>query len=292
MIVSRYWEVLNARNNKQLSDYGYDNFKRTLALNYFTWIGLPWDVKVRFLVKRAPVATTFKNMAKAIRAGQHKYFTWAQSLSYNFLTFMTWDYMERKVPENIWRDLEEPKDGNPPEIYFKGKLISQDLANSFLEVYSMIDDNLTPATVLELGAGYGRTAFVLLKKFPKLKYIVVDISPALEVCKKYLTAQFPGRDMTFLTPDEVSKLGDKSVDLFINISSLHEMLPEAIKQYFDQIDRLSRYFYFKQWKVSKIPFDNIVITENDYPVKNSWKKIYHRNCAVQANFFEAMYEVC
>ena len=292
MRISRYWEILNAQNSKQLSAYGYDNFKRTLALNYFTWTDLPWTAKVRFLVRHTSVSNTFKNMVKAIRVGRHKYFNWLQSLSYNFLTLMTWDYMERKVPEFIWRDLEEPKEGNPPAVYLKGKLVSQDLANSSLEVYSMIDDKLMPASVLELGAGYGRTAFVLLKKFPQLKYIVVDIPPALDVCKKYLNSQFTGRDITFLTPDDLALLPDKSIDLFINISSLHEMLPEEIKKYFDQIDRLSKYFYFKQWKVSKIPYDNIVIRESDYPIKNSWEKIYHRNCAVQADFFEAMYKIC
>ncbi|MGA9779986.1 MAG: putative sugar O-methyltransferase, partial [Verrucomicrobiia bacterium] len=167
--------------------------------------------------------------------------------------------------------------------------------------------------ILELGAGYGRNAFVFSKALPKAKYIIVDIFPALYLSWKYLSNQFPDRkffqfrefesflqvkqefedsDLLFLSPHQLKLLPEKSVDLFINISSFQEMIKSQIDYYFQEVERLVKgYFYFKQWKESKIPFDNILIKESDYPVKPEWTKIYSRECEVQTRFFEALYKL-
>ena len=41
ILPSRYWEELNSKNLEQLADSGFENFKRTVARNYFTWIVNP-----------------------------------------------------------------------------------------------------------------------------------------------------------------------------------------------------------------------------------------------------------
>ena len=52
------------------------------------------------------------------------------------------------------------------------------------------------------------------------------------------------------------------------------MRMDQIKYYFGEIDRLTRkYFYFKQWKETTIPFENETITEADYPVRDNWRLI-------------------
>ena len=62
----------------------------------------------------------------------------------------------------------------------------------------------------------------------------------------------PEAAIIFLTPNQLELLPDKSIDLFVNISSFHEMRMDQIKYYFGEIDRLTRrYFYFKQWKKLK-----------------------------------------
>jgi hypothetical protein len=166
---------------------------------------------------------------------------------------------------------------------------------------------------MELGGGYGRTAFVFLTLLPGVRYQLVDIPPALYVAERYLSSLFADRrifryrafsdyaevreeveaaDVAFFLPTQLEKLPATSVDLFVNISSLHEMRLEQIEYYFDQIDRLTRgLFYLKQWKVSKIPAENVVIREEDYPVRKHWSQIYWRECAVQTRFFEALLEV-
>ena len=196
-------------------------------------------------------------------------------------------------------------------------MVSQDLANSLLEFYS-IREVFSPSpkerfTIAELGAGYGRTAHVFLRAFPRCRYIIVDIPPALYVAQNYLTRIFPERkafrfrpfreigevitemdtsDIVFLLPHQAEMLEKNTVRLFINISSLHEMTRDQIALYLKLIDRLTDgYFYTKQWKVSINPEDGISIRQEDYPIPEAWKKLYLRTPKVQVSFFEAMYRV-
>lgn len=72
---------------------------------------------------------------------------------------------------------------------------------------------------------------------------------------------------------------------------LERCWPENIN-FFNQIVRLTKkYFYFKEWKVSKIPCDNITICEKDYPVAKNWELIFWKECLVQTKFFEALFKL-
>jgi len=47
---SKYWIELNKMNMNQLSMHGYECFKRTIALNYFTFVRImPFDPQIVFL---------------------------------------------------------------------------------------------------------------------------------------------------------------------------------------------------------------------------------------------------
>ena len=67
---------------------------------------------------------------------------------------------------------------------------------------------------------------------------------------------------------------------------------DQIRYYFTEIQRLTRrYFYFKQWKETTVPFENETVTEADYPVGKDWTLINRQQCEVQHKFFEALYEL-
>lgn len=316
VLPSRYWVELNRKNLDQLQTSGYENFKRTIALNYFTWMVGPEDAQFRFLRGRLPAVTVALDAARALLGRRHDLFDRKQSWNYNFLTQLLWSYAQTQDKERILDRLDEPLEGNPPRVYRRGKLISQDLANSALEYQAIMDAGIERhniRTVMELGAGYGRTAFTFLTLHPDIRYLVVDIPPALFVAERYLSSQFKDRrifryrefidysavreeveraEIAFFLPNQLPLLPTRMADLFINISSLHEMRQEQIEYYFEQIQRLTRrYFYFKQWKVSNIPYENIVIREEDYPIPAEWSAVYRRECAVQTYFFEALFRV-
>ncbi len=315
VLPSKYWEELNKKNLTELDEAGYANFKRTIARSYFTWIVTPFDAQIRFLVSQLPLWTVAATAARSLLASAHPPLSWKQSLSYSFLTGLLWEYATRLDPGLLNR-LEEPREGNPPALTKNGKLISQDLANSALEYRSIVaapvfEDEVR--TVLELGPGYGRTAYVFLTLQPNLRYILSDIPPALAISERYLSTLFPTRrvfrfrpfetyaevqaefesaQIAFLEPQQLALLPDNSADLFVNISSLHEMRLDQIAYYFQIVRRIVRkYAYLKEWKESRIPFEEIIIREADYPIPAEWKQLYWRTCAVQNQFFEALFNV-
>jgi putative sugar O-methyltransferase len=200
-------------------------------------------------------------------------------------------------------------------VRHRGRLISQDLANSFVEFAAILEAFPTgipeEATVIELGAGYGRLGWLLLSVLPKLRYIVVDIPPALAIAQEYLTRLFPdlptvrfqrgtdhlapglpGVRLAFVTPNQLEAMPALGADLFINISSLHEMRPDQILHYIGVVRRhTAGVFYMKQWHTSVNADDGVTIRQADYPIPGSWERIFERRHPVQTGFFEAAYRV-
>ncbi|HEX8394654.1 MAG TPA: putative sugar O-methyltransferase [Longimicrobium sp.] len=314
---SKFWEYHNDRNRQQLETEGFENLKRTLARNYFTWLIGREDAQFKFLVRNTPLHAWPGLLAGALAYVPGTDLPRRAFASQSLFTRMLWKFAESRDGEGLLKRLAEPAEGNPLPFRMGGKLISQDLANSVLE-YSAMREHFRPAqgtrpVICELGAGYGRDAYVFVQAVPGCRYVVVDIPPALEVSQRYLTAVLPDRkvfgfrcferfedvreefeaaDIAFLLPHQAAMLPSKSVDLFVNISSLHEMTRDQIQAYVDLIDRLTRgWFYSKQWWVSHNNSDGVVIRQDEYPIPAHWRQLYLREAPVQTYFFEAMYEV-
>ncbi len=320
---SKFWELHNKMNIKQLEITGIENIKQTVAHNYFTWVPIILDKQFRlnkqfrYLLRSTPILSWPSILFGPPAHGSSTQLGWKLRIQLAIFTRMLWRTVERNDVEGLLNLISEPRQGNPFEIYLDGKLISQDLANSVLEYYAIREYFKMPKTekitFCELGAGYGRNAHVFLNVFPRAKYIVIDIPPALYVSQEYLSSVFPDKkifafrcfdlfeeieqefydaDIVFLLPHQARMLPEKCIDLFINISSLHEMQMQQIQEYFRLIDRLTKgYFYSKQWFVSDNPVDGIVIKKDDYPVPRNWQELYSRPAKVQVNFFEAMYRI-
>ncbi len=312
-VPATFWDNVSKKNILQILECGYENFKQTLGLNYFTWVS-PYESKqLKFLHAHLSFYTFVKSYIKAILSQKNLILAWRKAVRLNFLSYLVWEYALSQDRNGELKNLEEPAEGGALSLYSQGKKISQDLANSYLEYRSIIDHASGAKIIMELGGGYGRNAFIFLKKYPGTKYIMVDIPPAINVAQKYLSnlfsekkvfkirdfnsygeikEDFESSDICFLLPNQLCLLPDKICDLFINISSLHEMPQKQINYFFKEIERLTKsYFYFKQWKIAKIIFDNKKITETDYPVKQSWEKIFWRECPIQQAFFEALFKI-
>jgi putative sugar O-methyltransferase len=316
---SLYWRQLNRMNIDQLNHTGYENFKRTLALNYFTFVNiLPWDAQIRVLAKGIPTSRLLRVLLSALTAKSSQFYSsvnWAQSRIYRFLTLAMRERITHMNLDARLLALEEPAEGGAiPVRASTGSMTSADLCNSILEYdvpWTAIDRK--PHAVLELGGGYGRTAFVWLS-LNKCKYIMVDIAPALWVAERYLSNVFQDRklfpwrsfssfaevrlefeaaDLCFLTPNQLACLPDASIDLGINISSLHEMTIDKIGHYIRQFDRLiipGGHFYLKAWKRSILPVDEVVISRADYPIPADWRIVVERTPDFQPAFFETVFQ--
>jgi putative sugar O-methyltransferase len=236
-------------------------------------------------------------------------------LGYAVFVAMLWERVKRSDPRDLLQRFREPSLGDPILVRHRGQVVSQDVANSVVEFYAIEEAfalGIPPnATVVELGGGYGRLGWLLLSARPDIRYIAVDIPPALAIAQEYLTKLFPevltakfqrGADhlgpafsrarLAFLTPNQLEAIPSLHADLFINVSSLHEMRPDQIAHYLGVVDRHTRgVFYMKQWQTWTNPRDGVTIRQADYPIPAGWKRIYERRHPIQTHFFEAAFEV-
>lgn len=309
---SLYWNHLNKYNILQITNYGYENFKQTVTRNYFTWvvsIDNPYASNLKALVPQLLVNLPSSEMHKI-----HPFFGYQESLYFNEITLYFLNFILKIGGAPYLEKLEEPLIGNPPFLTYNGKRVSQDIFNSLLEYLPVASscDISKVNTIIEIGAGSGRTAFAYITLHPNSKYVIVDIPPALFVSQNYLADVFPDKkvfrfrpfdhfkeikkeyesaDIVFLTPDQLAKLPNKSADLFLAIDCIHEMKPESIQYYFNQANRLSKYVYFKCWQKTVVPFDGNLYTEQSYPVLANWTPIFKSGCIIPSDFFHAFYQI-
>jgi putative sugar O-methyltransferase len=251
------------------------------------------------------------------QAGKPTKFSNNHWIKYKNLLRWMFEYSIKYDSFKLFSLVEESVVGNPVGINYKGYFVTQDLCNSILDVNFILENTELntnrPLRVMELGAGYGRIAYTLLKAYTNLQIVIVDIPPALYVSQSYLTSTFPGlksfkfkefltydeirtdfesSSICFLTPEQIELIPNKSIDLFINISSLHEMTHAQINNWFNQINRVTNgWFYTKQFKKYPNLIDNLIIREEDYPSHSDWEEKVRRTNPIFQEFFEVVYKI-
>jgi len=318
-----FWSQLNNVHRHQLEKWGFDNFKRTINTKYFNWrilgilrhqLGIvgDWFRHPRLQILRAGFPDPSFRAGPTIAS-----FNAPSAWIYKTFVALYAELIRRQDTLGLLDRLQEPSLGHPFTISYLGKDLSQDLCNSIHEFYSMFGFDLevvtgAPLAVAEIGAGYGRLAYVILSETPNSSYTIIDVPPALYLSQRYLTSVLP--DVTafryrpwtdyqtiaddfeaarvrFLLPHQAEQLPDKSVDVFINVSTLHEMTQPQVQRYFQLMDRLCRgRIYTKQWVRSRAGVNGVVFGQHDYPVPARWRTIFHRRHPVQRMFFEALYD--
>jgi putative sugar O-methyltransferase len=328
---SAFWKAMGEVNERVLDWSGEANFKRTLNQNYFNFIPIASDDARMLRMRRLPRDAARTALDQYViddpdcDAGSWisfypGYYIFKEpdraknrELYREHLALM-YEYALRRDRSGLLATLEEPKLGNPIRVHRNGRLISQDLVNSVRERNSifaaMKGESDTHFTLAELGAGYGRLGYVMLKT-TRCRYFVFDIPPALYLSQWYLTTLFPKRrafrfrrfdtieeieselieaDIGFFTPDQLAKFPAGYFDVFATISSIHEMRRDQISHYMALMGRTTKStLYLKQQKDYVNPVDNLVIRKNDYPVPAGWAPSRERFDLINPGFFERIY---
>ena len=172
-------------------------------------------------------------------------------------------------------EIEMPKYGNQIGALIDGKFT---VIGSFLnDIYAKILlKNLqgNNNTILELGGGYGKFAYYIIKRLEKFTYIDFDIPETLSLASFFLSKCFPDKsnffygeenfnssiinnyDLIFLPPWEIENIETDSVDLSINKNSLGEIEANAAKNYIKHIHRTSKYFFSMNHEYFRNNFEN------------------------------------
>lgn len=322
---SAFWEHYTELNLRQLDEAGFDEFKRTVNRNYFQWVVVyARDPQFRAVLRRwlkhptlRPLGVTLDEQFEIPQGRFGALRSWFHGHTHAAYLALLWEYVNDRDRNGVLATLDEPALGHPLTMSYRGRRMSEDLCNSVLEYLTIVEalPNGMPrdGTVIELGGGYGRLAWVFLSVLPSVRYVLVDIPPALAIAQRYLTELFPERqvfqfrrfsraeevaaeleraDIVFLTPNQLELLAPIEADLFVNVSSLHEMRPDQIAHYFAMIKRHTNgCFYTKQWIRSVNRYDGLEVNRDDYPVPSNWLARFDREHPIQSHFFEALYEL-
>lgn len=301
---SKFWAGLNAEHERQLAELGPEVCKRAQALRYFTWRWRPAALRgseqLRFLVRNSGPgawlrALSPRSVSVAARHWEPVDWPLRERLAYTAATRLIWSYAERAGCREVL-ELGEPEAGRPFPVRIGKRLISQDLANSALEVAAIKRalGPVRPRSILEIGAGYGRLGYALMGVFPEARYTVVDIEPARTLSRWYLSQLFEPSRLTFLAPEQVAAgaLGEREFDLAVSVSSLQEMTSEQVRGYIELLDRsVHGTVFLKQWRDWLNPDDGVRLRFADYPVPPSWRPLFSEPAPIQTDFVQAAWTV-
>ncbi len=298
---SVFWQGLSEEHSRQLSEHGFESIKRRQALRYFTW---RWKWSATFRSEQLRYLLSHRHPGEWVHAWRSNDLSgdewgdleWSklERHFYCFAVRLLWAYAEDHGDREVL-DLPEPLTGGPIPVHEAGRLISQDLANSSIEVEAMRRalDGQPPRSILEVGAGYGRTAYSLLGIFPDATYTIIDIEPAISISRWYLTQLFDEDRLRFLAPTEVDQIDDHSVDLAVSISSLQEMTADQVAKYLQLFDRVAcgGAVFLKQWKSWRNDQDDVTMRFEEYPIPRRWLPRFVERAPVQTRFVQAAYVV-
>lgn len=299
---SEFWRQLAGQHERDLSTFGFENIKRKQAFKYFNWDwrwrSLTRSEQARFLLRHAKFGSLVRCAVTTMPFDDASWMPIERSRAdrwlYSFATKLLWEYAMRHGDRNVLA-LTEPDAGSPLPVRWRGRLISQDLANTSLEVAAMRRAlGSRPVTrVLEVGAGYGRTAHALLNLYPECVYTIVDIEPALSISKWYLTQLFPASRLRFIAADRANGGDIGRADLAVSISSLQEMTPRQIGDYLSLFDTTAAggTIFLKQWTRWHNTADDVMATFEEYPIPRRWTRVLHEVAPVQTRFTQAAWRV-
>ncbi|HJZ22984.1 MAG TPA: putative sugar O-methyltransferase, partial [Candidatus Babeliales bacterium] len=116
-----------------------------------------------------------------------------------------------------------------------------------LEEVIFLKDRLNSVkSILEIGAGYGRTCHSLLSLFPNIvEYHILDLPSMLALSQSYLKTVANDDNFSKIQFISVADIPDINYDLIINIDSMQEMSQKTVESYLKYITNYGNAFYSK-----------------------------------------------
>ena len=198
---SRFWNIINIRHINQINEFGIENFATTIAMSYFTSIVYKDEQVKNILDYLAEKKISSSNYSNQIFKQQLN-LDFSHSVNHNIILNLLYAYLKDKKIYTYLKLLEKNNFliDKMPNIEIENQKITQDKLNSLLEFINIdrIIDKIssTSLNILEIGAGSGRTTetiISLLENKKKIKYVIVDIPPALYINYLRIKNNYPNK---------------------------------------------------------------------------------------------------
>ena len=322
--VSNYWHILNIGNYETLSKFGIKKYGSTIARNYYTFSDLSGDEIIKHAIDNLKDSDNLIEIKSSDFFQKHDGFSFKESIFYNYFCYLL--FYNLKLT-NVFKYLPLLKNEtylgfNDPHIEIENLNVSIDKIVSLLD-YDKIKKTFNLKnfkTVLEIGAGSGRTSEAILSIEKNLKYIICDIAPASYLSYERLKKAFPNKkvsllidiedpdrlneeikfnDISFIFPHQLKMINQNSLDLTIAIDCMHEMDKKTINYYFDSIEKTSKNFYFSIWENYEVPFSKTLFGKKnrlnyhlgDYEIPKKWKNVLSEKLIFPSTFLSLGFKI-
>lgn len=310
--VSNFWHLLNIAAYDELSKNGLSKFGSTIAGSYFTF-----KVFEEEYIKESIDKIKNKNINLSADIFKiHNNFSYKESLNYNLICLILFYNIADK---DIYKYLKNLQDKtylgyDTPYISLNNLKITTDKLVSLLD-FDKIDRafNLNNIkSILEIGAGSGRTSEAILSIKNNISYVICDIPPAIYISFKRLKLAYPDKaieylvdiqnkdelnkkikknNISFIYPHQMELISKDAFDLTIAIDCFHEMDKKTIAHYFKNINNFSKNFYFSIWGNSKGNYTKTLFKKTerlnyykgDYNIPKNWVNNFEENLVFPAN---------
>ncbi len=321
---SRFWNILNIKHINQIIEFGIENFATTVAMSYFTSITYN-DEKIQNIlnyINENKISTSeFSNELFKLQTN----IDFTHSVNHNVILNLLYTYIKYNKLDHYLKLLEKNNFliDKVPNIKIDEMTLTQDKLNSILEfenIKKIIKRiNSTSMNILEIGAGSGRTTetiISLLKDEKKIKYVIVDIPPALYINYLRMKNNYPDKkiilatnidteesfkktysesDILLILPHQLNNFKKKEFDIAVAIDCLHEMDKKIINFYMDSLNRISHNLYYKIWNKTHVPYayNNFLEAKDkkSYQIRDTWKLILDEKSIFPSNYYEFGYEI-
>ena len=311
---SKMWRHMIMLHLNLIASGKYKNYENIMSRLYFTWTEIDED-----LIKDSCKNIQHNKIDLNVNLFKKQdNLDWTGSINHNLILLLLYENIKSKKVFKYLNKIKKNDSIVEHSLNINDLEITQDNLNALSE-YEKIENLLDKLDVkkkrfLEVGAGSGRTAKVILSINNDAKYVIADLPPAINVSFNNLKTSFPNKkvakgfelnqedlniafdknDILFIFPHQIKFFSKKTFDISIAIDCLHEMERRIVKNYMINFENVSKLVYFKVWEYAGLPYSFYqyysVHRKEDYFIKDHWKEHLKKRCIYPSKFFELGYE--
>jgi len=203
-----------------------------------------WDSILEKEIFKEIDINTFKEEGANTRITQYSHQTHGLLFLKNILFQMANKFKNDEIFQ--LRKIPNRQIGGGVVICYQEMFVDLDYLMALEEVLFLQNQLNSTRSVLEIGAGYGRTCHSILSIHSSIaEYHIIDLPQMLELSRSYLKAVVTKQNFEKIRFIDVRDISEDGYDLIINIDSMQEMDQKTAESYLEYIDRCGKAFYCK-----------------------------------------------